>query len=387
MAAAPNSVEKSEEEWRAILSPEQFRIVRQKGTEEDSPVTEVEPYIPFNINPSGMQPVLTTSYLLAFPSILAGLLGSRFWEHVRDVFNPQTSRGAEPWVYYSIYAFFVFLFNIFDIANMPKEIADYLDTLEDAGNLINEEKIYVVGVFQKFSGEEFEKFMTLAEKLRSDYDFGHTLDAKLLPRGESVNKPTLRLLKPFDELFVDFHDFQVDAMEKFIEEASIPIVTVFNSDPSNHPYVNKFFESPNVKKMKHRRKRKMVLLCDAKGQIVGLLDSVQPATQATIADNSNSEIGFPEAAQTSSVQDDIVPLVNARPRQKAKELQEYFKKKKLEDASQGPFFGFIGKNEIANGRWAMFGFAVGMLTEYATGSDFVDQVKILLSNFGIVDLE
>lgn len=38
-------------------------------------------------------------------------------------------------------------------------------------------------------------------------------------------------------------------------------------------------------------------------------------------------------------------------------------------------------------RWAMFGFAVGMLTEYATGSDFVEQVKILLSNFGIVDLE
>ncbi|KAL2504688.1 Protein disulfide isomerase-like 1-2 [Abeliophyllum distichum] len=124
-----------------------------------------------------------------------------------------------------------------------------IKSVEDAGNLINEEKIYVVGVFQKFSGEEFEKFMTLAEKLRSDYDFGHTLDAKLLPRGESVNQPTLRLLKPFDELFVDFHDFQVDAMEKFIEEASIPIVTIFNSDPSNHPYVNKFFESPNAKAM------------------------------------------------------------------------------------------------------------------------------------------
>lgn len=42
---------------------------------------------------------------------------------------------------------------------------------------------------------------------------------------------------------------------------------------------------------------------------------------------------------------------------------------------------------IGLSRWAMFGFAVGMLTEYATGSDFVDQVKILLSNFGIVDLE
>lgn len=39
-----------------------------------SPVTEVEPYIPFNINPTGMQPVLTTTYLLAFPSIMARLL-------------------------------------------------------------------------------------------------------------------------------------------------------------------------------------------------------------------------------------------------------------------------------------------------------------------------
>ncbi|XP_071702513.1 light-harvesting complex-like protein OHP2, chloroplastic [Rutidosis leptorrhynchoides] len=74
-------------------------------------------------------------------------------------------------------------------------------------------------------------------------------------------------------------------------------------------------------------------------------------------------------------------------RQKAKEIQQYFKQKKLEESNQGPFFGFIAKNEISNGRWAMFGFAVGMLTEYATGSDFVDQVKILLSNFGILDLE
>ncbi|KAG9456833.1 hypothetical protein H6P81_001341 [Aristolochia fimbriata] len=74
-------------------------------------------------------------------------------------------------------------------------------------------------------------------------------------------------------------------------------------------------------------------------------------------------------------------------RKMAKEMQEYFRQKKLEEADQGPFFGFIEKNETANGRWAMFGFAVGLLTEFATGSDFVDQLKILLSNFGIVDLE
>ncbi|KAL3513947.1 hypothetical protein ACH5RR_026664 [Cinchona calisaya] len=94
----------------------------------------------------------------------------------------------------------------------------------------------------------------------------------------------------------------------------------------------------------------------------------------------------PKPVAVAAVEDKNVITLEFQ-RQKAKELQEYFKQKKLEEADQGPFFGFIGKNEIANGRWAMFGFAVGVLTEYATGSDFVDQVKILLSNFGIVDLE
>lgn len=31
--AGPGSVQKSDDEWRAVLSPEQFRILRQKGTE------------------------------------------------------------------------------------------------------------------------------------------------------------------------------------------------------------------------------------------------------------------------------------------------------------------------------------------------------------------
>lgn len=94
----------------------------------------------------------------------------------------------------------------------------------------------------------------------------------------------------------------------------------------------------------------------------------------------------PKPAAQVAVEDKNVVTLEFQ-RQKAKELQEYFKQKKFEEADQGPFFGFVGKNEIANGRWAMFGFAVGLLTEYATGSDFVDQVKILLSNFGILDLE
>lgn len=39
----------------------------------------------------------------------------------------------------------------------------------------------------------------------------------------------------------------MDALEKFVEESSIPTVTVFNNDPSNHPFVIKFFNSPSAK--------------------------------------------------------------------------------------------------------------------------------------------
>ena len=40
-------------------------------------------------------------------------------------------------------------------------------------------------------------------------------------------------------------DFNVNALEKFVEETSIPLVTLFNKDPNNHPFVIKFFSSPN----------------------------------------------------------------------------------------------------------------------------------------------
>ncbi|OMO61087.1 Thioredoxin, partial [Corchorus capsularis] len=125
-----------------------------------------------------------------------------------------------------------------------------IKSAEDATKLIGDKKIVVVGVFPKFSGEEFETFMALAEKLRSDYEFGHTLDAKHLPRGDSsVTGPLVRLFKHFDELFVDFKAFTVEALEKFVEESSIPLVTIYNNDASNHPFVIKFYNSPNAKAM------------------------------------------------------------------------------------------------------------------------------------------
>ncbi|XP_028117713.1 protein disulfide-isomerase-like [Camellia sinensis] len=125
-----------------------------------------------------------------------------------------------------------------------------IKSTEDANALIDGKKIIIVGVFSEFSGEKFENFTALTEKLRSDYEFGHTLDAKLLPHGESsVTGSIVRLFKPFDELVVDFKDFDVDALVEFVEEASTPIVTLFNNDPSNQPFVIKFFNNPNAKAM------------------------------------------------------------------------------------------------------------------------------------------
>ncbi|KAJ8450298.1 hypothetical protein Cgig2_004755 [Carnegiea gigantea] len=123
-----------------------------------------------------------------------------------------------------------------------------IKSVEDATAVVGEQKVAIVGIFPEFSGEEYKNFTALAEKLRSDYDFGHTSDEKLLPRsGSSVTKPSVRLFKPFDELVVDFQDFHLDALEKFVEESSTPTVTVFSKDPANHPYVIKFFNSPNAK--------------------------------------------------------------------------------------------------------------------------------------------
>lgn len=124
-----------------------------------------------------------------------------------------------------------------------------IKSADDAANVIDDKKIFIAGVFPKFEGEEYENFIKLAEKLRSDYDFGHTLDAKLLPKGDSsVSGPVIRLFKPFDELFVDFKDFDLDAAQKFIEREDMPSIVVFDpEDESGLAYLGKIFSGENTK--------------------------------------------------------------------------------------------------------------------------------------------
>ncbi len=50
-------------------------------------------------------------------------------------------------------------------------------------------------------------------------------------------------------------------------------------------------------------------------------------------------------------------------------------------------FGWTPANEITNGRWVMMGVFIGLLTEYATGVDFVNQLKLMVSYLGILDFD
>jgi protein disulfide-isomerase A1 len=64
--------------------------------------------------------------------------------------------------------------------------------------------MFQVGVFPAFGGSEYDNFMAVAEEMRNDYDFLHTLDGSILPRGDkAVKGPAVRLFKPFDELYAD----------------------------------------------------------------------------------------------------------------------------------------------------------------------------------------
>ncbi|KAL3699567.1 hypothetical protein R1sor_017589 [Riccia sorocarpa] len=92
------------------------------------------------------------------------------------------------------------------------------------------------------------------------------------------------------------------------------------------------------------------------------------------------------SAASSSRSSEVVTIEYQR--QRAKELQEYFADKKYEEeVIKGRTFGWTRKSEITNGRWTMFGIAVGLLTEFATGADFIEQLRIIVSNLGILDLD
>eukprot|EP00252_Welwitschia_mirabilis_P015660 TRINITY_DN3464_c0_g2_i1.p1 TRINITY_DN3464_c0_g2~~TRINITY_DN3464_c0_g2_i1.p1 ORF type:complete len:525 (-),score=113.95 TRINITY_DN3464_c0_g2_i1:221-1729(-) len=117
-----------------------------------------------------------------------------------------------------------------------------IKTADEATKLIEENKVFTVGVFSNYESEEYGNFSKVAEALRSDYAFGHATDASVLPiKDFPLNAPAVRLFKPYDERYADTQEFDIHTLGKFVEEASMPLVTVLTKDPSSHPDVIKFF--------------------------------------------------------------------------------------------------------------------------------------------------
>ncbi|CAL5221901.1 g4168 [Coccomyxa viridis] len=74
-------------------------------------------------------------------------------------------------------------------------------------------------------------------------------------------------------------------------------------------------------------------------------------------------------------------------RDAAKAMSQYFKDfSAAKTAEKRQVFGWTRANEILNGRWVMFGVFVGLLTEYSTGVDFINQLKLMVSYLGIADI-
>ncbi|XP_024319244.1 uncharacterized protein LOC100838116 isoform X4 [Brachypodium distachyon] len=79
-----------------------------------------------------------------------------------------------------------------------------IKSAKDVAELFNDDKLHIVGIFLEFTGSEFANFMEVAEKLRCDYEFHHTLNTTHLPGGGTVaSSPLVRIFKPFDELVSD----------------------------------------------------------------------------------------------------------------------------------------------------------------------------------------
>eukprot|EP00197_Chlamydomonas_leiostraca_P002092 CAMPEP_0202858458 /NCGR_PEP_ID=MMETSP1391-20130828/984_1 /ASSEMBLY_ACC=CAM_ASM_000867 /TAXON_ID=1034604 /ORGANISM="Chlamydomonas leiostraca, Strain SAG 11-49" /LENGTH=159 /DNA_ID=CAMNT_0049537381 /DNA_START=63 /DNA_END=542 /DNA_ORIENTATION=- len=100
------------------------------------------------------------------------------------------------------------------------------------------------------------------------------------------------------------------------------------------------------------------------------------------ATSTPASVSAPEASTSSKT------VTVEYQRQRAKEMTKYFNDVKLEKLIvDSKVFGWTPANEINNGRWVMMGFAIGLLTEYATGVDFIHQLALMVSYLGIADLD
>eukprot|EP00240_Pyramimonas_obovata_P011069 CAMPEP_0118956744 /NCGR_PEP_ID=MMETSP1169-20130426/61741_1 /TAXON_ID=36882 /ORGANISM="Pyramimonas obovata, Strain CCMP722" /LENGTH=138 /DNA_ID=CAMNT_0006904791 /DNA_START=571 /DNA_END=987 /DNA_ORIENTATION=- len=119
-------------------------------------------------------------------------------------------------------------------------------------------------------------------------------------------------------------------------------------------------------------------------RVVSRAARVQPAIKrATVCTANKPTTSAPPAPATETTS----TMTVEQQRQAAKDLVKYFNDKQYEaDTLAQRVFGWVPNAEISNGRWVMFGLMVGLMTEYATGVTFIDQIKLTITNLGFADI-
>ncbi|KAG0566686.1 hypothetical protein KC19_7G081300 [Ceratodon purpureus] len=123
-----------------------------------------------------------------------------------------------------------------------------ITSAEQAEEIVKKSQLTVVGVFKSLDDKEYSDFVSVADELRGDYQFVHTLDTSFVPdKGVALVAPAVRLYKRFDEGFNDAEDLSLEGLKKFLEEKSVPLVTEMNKDPASHSFLLKFFNAVATK--------------------------------------------------------------------------------------------------------------------------------------------
>jgi protein disulfide-isomerase A1 len=123
-----------------------------------------------------------------------------------------------------------------------------LSSLEEAEIIVKENPLTVVGVFNDLENTEYQEFLSVADELRSEYNFTHTFDTSYVPKtGVDLSAPAVRLYKNFDEGFNDASDLSPDGLKSFLDAKGVPLVVEMNKDPANHAALVKFFNGVGTK--------------------------------------------------------------------------------------------------------------------------------------------
>mmetsp|Transcript_4043 Transcript_4043/g.14350 ORF Transcript_4043/g.14350 Transcript_4043/m.14350 type:complete len:392 (+) Transcript_4043:72-1247(+) len=116
-----------------------------------------------------------------------------------------------------------------------------VSSAEDMAAKVKSDDVVVVGAF-KDGSDELTVFGKVADALRNDLSFFHTHDASLLPEGKK-EMPSVNIFKTFDDGLVSFEGDAKDeeAIKKFIQEKSTPILIPMDSNPAGKKHLQKSF--------------------------------------------------------------------------------------------------------------------------------------------------